>query len=43
MLPGCGADSCAVLAVPNVRLKMEAQNSLQILRPHDLFRENFTC
>jgi len=41
--PVCGADNYAVQVVPNVKLRMEAQNSLQLLCSHDLFRENFIC
>ena len=39
----CGTDSCVILAVPNIKLRMEAQNSFQLLRPHVLFRKNFIC
>ena len=40
--PERGADSCAALVVPNVKLRMESEHSISILNPHNLLLESFT-
>ena len=42
MLPARRADNSAVLAVPNVKVRKEAQHSIPPLSHHDLLRESFT-
>jgi len=40
--PASRADICAVLVVPNVKLRMEAQHRIPPLRRHDILRGSFT-
>jgi hypothetical protein len=40
--PARVADNCAVLVVPNVKVRMEAQHSIAPLSLYDLLRESFT-
>ena len=42
MRPERRADNSAVLAVPNVKVRMEAQHSVSDLSLHDVLRESFT-
>jgi hypothetical protein len=37
----CGADSCAVLVVPNVKVRLETQHSILHLSLHDLLWVTF--
>jgi len=39
---GSKADNSAVLVVPNVKVRMEAEHSVPLLRFHDLLRKSYT-
>jgi hypothetical protein len=41
MRPAGGADNCAVLVMPNVKVKLETQHSLPLVRLYNLLRESF--
>ena len=43
MRPARRPDNPAVLVVPNVKARMEAQLSVSFLSLHDLLRESFIC
>ena len=40
--PARTVDNSAVLVVPNVKIRVEAQHSISALSPHDLLLESFT-
>ena len=42
MRPARRADNYVVLVVPNVKVRMEVQNSFPFMSIHDLLRESFT-
>ena len=42
MWPALSADSCAVLVMPNIKVRMEVQNFISPLSVHELLRERFT-
>ena len=41
--PVHSADNSAILVVPNVKVRMEAQHSIPLLSLHDLLQESCTC